>query len=307
MPADRIPIARFSAITKLSQKALRYYDRKGILVPEIRDICTGYRYYTASQLERGVKVRALCSLGFSLEDLMAYLQAEADGNYEAVDRLRERQLLAIQSELLRLTKIEALLQKDRTELIGMALTEPTVKEVPALRVLFKKEKGALSTTIGKLIGELCSLVYLPVNERNGMKVTGPIMSLYYENCADENGCGGRGERAGGKEQKGEDRSSMGDWSEKEVNIEVALPVAGKVEIPASYDSVEIKSLPEARVLSLIHKGSYPTIHKSYQAVFEHMARAGLEVAGPIRELYLNDPANTSENDLMTEIQIPFKN
>lgn len=287
MPADRIPIARFSAVTKISEKALRYYDRKGILVPQYRDPCTGYRYYVASQMQRGVKVRALCSLGFSLEDLKAYLQAEAGGDLETVERLRKKQLSAVQSELLRLQKIEALLQMDEKELIGMALTEPAIKDVPALRVLSRREKGALSATIVKLIGELCSLVSNPANQRGQLKITGPVMSIYYEDCA---------------EGSGEDLSN---WSEKEVNIEVVLPVTGPVEIPDSA-CIELKSLPEARVLSLIHKGSYSTIHKSYQAAFEHMARAGLEVTGPIRELYLNDPGQTAEENLMTEIQIPCK-
>lgn len=288
MPADRIPIARFSAVTKISEKALRYYDRKGILVPEIRDPCTGYRYYTAAQMQRGVKIRALCSLGFSLDDLLEYLQAEADGDLKRAECLRKKQLTTVRSELLRLQKIEALLQEEETELIGMALNEPTVKDVPALRVLSRKEKGALSATIGKLIEELCTLASLPANQRNQLKVTGPVMSLYYEDCADGNG------------------EDLGDWSEKEVNIEVVLPVTGRVEIPESYNSVELKILPQARVISLIHKGSYSTIHQSYQVVFEHMAREGLEVSGPIRELYLNDPALEAEKDLLTEIQVPFK-
>ncbi|MDD1749442.1 MAG: GyrI-like domain-containing protein, partial [Methanothrix sp.] len=227
---------------------------------------------------------------------------------EIVELLRKKQLFAVQSELLHLKKIEALLQKERTELIGMALTEPTVKDVPALRVLSKRGKGALSATIEKLIGELCSLVSLPANQRNQLKVTGPIMSLYYEDCADGNGSRKVEEREEKREEKNREKNinenELSNWSEKEVNIEVALPVTGRVEIPEAYDFVELKSLPEARVLSLIHKGSYPTIHQSYQVVFENMARAGLEVAGPIRELYLNDPAQTAEKDLLTEIQIP---
>lgn len=310
MPADRIPIARFSAVTKISEKALRYYDRKGILVPEIRDPCTGYRYYTAAQMQRGVKIRALCSLGFSLDDLLEYLQAEADGDLKRAECLRKKQLTTVRSELLRLQKIEALLQEEETELIGMALTQPTVKDVPALRVLSRKEKGALSVTIGKLIGELCTLASLPSNQRNQLKVTGPVMSLYYEDCADGNGsekvekCGENSE--GKTDMMNKNGEDLGDWSEKEVNIEVVLPVTGRVEIPELYNSVELKSLPQARVVSLIHKGSYPTIHQSYQVVFEHMAREGLEVSGPIRELYLNDPALEAEKDLLTEIQVPFK-
>lgn len=136
------------------------------------------------------------------------------------------------------------------------------------------------------------------------------MSLYYEDCADGNGSEKKETYAENNEEKTEMKNSngedLGDWSEKEVNIEVVLPVTGRVEIPESHDSVELKSLPQARVISLIHNGSYPTIHQSYQVIFEHMAREGLEVSGPIRELYLNDPALEAEKDLLTEIQVPFK-
>ena len=45
MSGDRITIGKFSSLTYLSQRALRLYDRKGILVPGVRDRITGYRYY----------------------------------------------------------------------------------------------------------------------------------------------------------------------------------------------------------------------------------------------------------------------
>jgi effector-binding domain-containing protein len=222
MPADRIPIARFSAITRISQRALRYYDRLEILVPEARDPFTGYRYYTSSQMELGVKIKAICSLGFSLEDLKTYLQAEACGDWDTVDSLMEERLSAVRLEMLRLKRIEALLN----------------------------------------------------------------------------------DRERGDEHVSVEAEAISDWSEKEVSIEVALPIAGKVEGEGS--GIEVKSLPAARMLSMIHKGSYPTLHKSYQSVFKYMAGAGLEVAGPIRELYLSDPCKTAEEELLTEIQIPYR-
>lgn len=67
MTVDQIPIGRFSVITRLSQKALRYYDQKGILTPEAKDTITGYRYYTGTQIQQGVKIKHLTELGFSLE------------------------------------------------------------------------------------------------------------------------------------------------------------------------------------------------------------------------------------------------
>jgi DNA-binding transcriptional MerR regulator len=69
MTVDRIPISRFSIVTRISPKALRYYDRLGLLVPAAKDLLTGYRYYTADQFELGVRIKTLCALGFGLEEI----------------------------------------------------------------------------------------------------------------------------------------------------------------------------------------------------------------------------------------------
>ena len=76
MTVDQIPITRFSIITRITPKALRYYDQVGLLVPAAKDTLTGYRYYTADQLERGVRVKTLCSLGISLQEVACYLDAK---------------------------------------------------------------------------------------------------------------------------------------------------------------------------------------------------------------------------------------
>jgi DNA-binding transcriptional MerR regulator len=76
MTVDQIPIGRFSVVTSLSLKALRYYDEKGILVPKAKDSFTGYRYYTGDQIAVGVKISTLTGLGFSLEETAGILEAE---------------------------------------------------------------------------------------------------------------------------------------------------------------------------------------------------------------------------------------
>ena len=63
----------------------------------------------------------------------------------------------------------------------MSVTEPVIKEIPEMRVISKREKGTFTVTIGKLIGEICACVNSPENQRNRVKVTGPIMFL----CHDE--------------------------------------------------------------------------------------------------------------------------
>ena len=65
MPADRIAIGRFSSLTHLSQKALRLYDARDILVPMVKDRFTGYRYYSVSQIETALEIKTLSDLSGS--------------------------------------------------------------------------------------------------------------------------------------------------------------------------------------------------------------------------------------------------
>ena len=59
-------IGEFSKLTMISIKMLRHYDEIGLLAPETVDSFTGYRYYSARQLEAAGKIQALKSMGFGL-------------------------------------------------------------------------------------------------------------------------------------------------------------------------------------------------------------------------------------------------
>jgi effector-binding domain-containing protein len=276
MTVDQIPISRFSIITRISPKALRYYDQKGLLVPEAKDTLTGYRYYTADQLERGVRIRTLCTLGFRLDEIAEFLEAEARGDGPKVEALLGEQLSRTQIEIARLQRIEALLEQENKEIMKMALIEPVTKDVPALRIVCKRDKGSCyGEVISRLVGDLCGMLFQAENQRNMVKMAGPVMSIYHDpECKD-----------------------------KDVDVEVAIPITGRIEVA---EGAEVKILPGAKVLAVVHKGSYETLHLTYKEIFDFMAKSGLEFAGPIRELYLNDPAKTSSEDLMTEIQVPIK-
>jgi DNA-binding transcriptional MerR regulator len=177
MTVDQIPISRFSTITRISPKALRYYDQKGLLVPEAKDPFTGYRYYTADQLERGVRIKTLCNLGFSLEEIESFLEAEAKGDGSTVEALLGEQLAKTQSEIARLQRIEALLMQKDKELMKMALIVPVIKEVPALRVISKREKGSYETL---------HLTYKEIFDymmKSGLEFAGPCREIYLNDPA----------------------------------------------------------------------------------------------------------------------------
>ena len=66
-------IGEFSQIARVSGRLLRYYDSIGLLRPQRIDPETGYRYYSAGQLERLNRILALKELGLSLDQVARML------------------------------------------------------------------------------------------------------------------------------------------------------------------------------------------------------------------------------------------
>ena len=91
MIIDQIPIGRYSVITRLSQKALRYYDKKEILIPEAKDPFTGYRYYTGAQIQQGIMIKHLTDLGLNLVEIQRYIKAEKNNDEIIIKKILDTQ------------------------------------------------------------------------------------------------------------------------------------------------------------------------------------------------------------------------
>lgn len=74
--ADEVSIGEFARLSRLSPKALRLYDRTGLLEPARVDAATGSRYYGRGQLERAHLVAALRQVGIPLAEIKSALTAE---------------------------------------------------------------------------------------------------------------------------------------------------------------------------------------------------------------------------------------
>ena len=70
---DLIPIGRFSEATRLSQKALRLYDERGLLRPAHVDPDNGYRSYAPSQVREARLIALLRGAGMSLGGIARFL------------------------------------------------------------------------------------------------------------------------------------------------------------------------------------------------------------------------------------------
>jgi DNA-binding transcriptional MerR regulator len=77
---EEISIGEFARRSRLSLKALRLYDERGVLVPSRVDQASGYRYYDTAQLDQARLVVMLRQLQFPLaavKELLACDPADA--------------------------------------------------------------------------------------------------------------------------------------------------------------------------------------------------------------------------------------
>ncbi|WOF16165.1 MerR family transcriptional regulator [Methanoplanus sp. FWC-SCC4] len=272
MDVEMISIGKFSEITRLSKKALYCYEKKGLLVPVKKDICSGYRYYNSEQIENAIWIGSLINLGFSLDQISLIL-SENDKNSPLVRKLFQECLTRTNNEIRRLEMVRRILSSKNPfeELFKMELLNWKIKEVPANRVISINGEGIYNEIVSELIGKLCEEISIQEKQNSQMKVSGPVMVIYTGDCDDMKG-----------------------------TMEAAIPVTGTFKIKNS--SIRFKNLPAAKVLSVIHKGPYMNLGMAHKKIFDYCQENNLELSGLGRELYLNNPHETSEEDLMTEIQ-----
>jgi len=90
-----------------------------------------------------------------------------------------------------------------------------------------------------------------------------------------------------------------------VRFEACIPIDPESDIKPG-DEVSIKLLPACTVAFTRHQGGFGEVGRTYDRLLEWIGENNYEVAGPSRELYLTNPMQTEEGELVTEIQIPIK-
>ncbi len=76
MREDLISIGQMSRQSGLTVKALRYYDRVGLLPPAIVDVATGFRFYSPEQIPAAIVVARLRSIDVPLDDIASCLDSQ---------------------------------------------------------------------------------------------------------------------------------------------------------------------------------------------------------------------------------------
>jgi effector-binding domain-containing protein len=86
------------------------------------------------------------------------------------------------------------------------------------------------------------------------------------------------------------------------NYEVCMPVKSG----QSQGDIEIRDLPAARCISLLHQGPYEQLSRSYEKALAYVKSKGHKLVPPCREVYLKGPGmffRGNPKKYLTEIQL----
>jgi DNA-binding transcriptional MerR regulator/DNA gyrase inhibitor GyrI len=265
-------IGEFSRISGLSIKALRLYHENGILEPGRIDGTTGYRSYDHQNVERARIILYLRSMDFGLSDIADMLEDAADD--EEVAPFLEKKRGEI------LGKIER--QKDILKTLTFIIK--TEKETAMLSKTseFEVEEKGLDTILiagirfkGKYSD--CGDKFAKIGKAMGFNISGKAFSLYYD----------------------------AEYKEDGADIESCM----QVRKGTSAEGISVRELAGGRCVSLIHKGPYDTIGRSYERIMAYVKEKNLLPMLPSREVYLKGPGmifKGNPENYLTEIQILFE-
>jgi AraC family transcriptional regulator len=168
------------------------------------------------------------------------------------------------------------------------MTDITLTDIPPQTVLGLRRPGRYQELIPQMIMELFVFV-----EEHGIRGAGMPVFLCHETSPDE---------------------MMQAQEAGTADVEVALPVAATpaemaaLPVPVSKEGREIVTcyeLPGGTMATAVHTGPYEECEPTYNDLFAWIKAHGRTITGPIREVYLNDPAEVAPEEILTEIYVPI--
>ncbi|MFB6551922.1 MerR family transcriptional regulator [Streptomyces sp. NPDC056405] len=277
---ELLTIGAFAARARLSAKALRLYDRMGLLVPDHVDEATGYRYYRTGQTERARLVALLRQLDMPLAKVAEVVHADGPGAAVLLDAYWAGVEARVAGQRTLADYLRGRLSGRSSEVYGKFVVETV--DVP--------EQVVISETRHTLAGELpawigASLTRLEEAARGCGGVTAAPFVVYHAEVSMESD--GPAESC----VPVADEAAARVWSEErgrawqsQVRVEPARRLA-------------YTRITKAQV-------AHPQILAAFEAVEEWIAAQGLTVAGPCREVYFADWEASGPEDPVCDIAFP---
>jgi DNA-binding transcriptional MerR regulator len=263
-------IGQFSKIVGMSVKTLRFYHDEGVLAPSFVDPDSGYRYYDLHDAEKARVVAQLRELEFSLSEIREML-AGYDDEADLLEYL-ERHRDVFQERIARyrdvVSSLDRIIDREREAQTTMQNSTFDVEEkvLEPMLIAGVRMKGKYSD---------CGKGFAQIGKNLGRFICGKPFCLYYD----------------------------GEYRPDDADLEACMPVRKpKADIPG----ISIRELPGGRCVSLLHKGPYDQLGRSYARVLDYVRAKGHALQLPSREIYHKGPGMIFKGNpqkYLTEIQI----
>ena len=272
MGKNKLKIGEFSRLGRVTVRALRHYEEINLLVPEIVDRDTGYRYYAVGQLQKIQSITTLKSLGYSLEEIRDLWDDES--HFPSVESL-EQKILACEEEL-------AVLKERRRMLRAVVASQ---KKLHKMEKVYFEALPAITVASHRTIipsfqnlGRLCCEVIGPEMARLGCECPEPGYCYTIEH---------------------------GGYKPQDIDIEYCEKVTKKGADSAIIQFKEIPEVPLAACLKVF--GPYDRLYQSYLDLFAFLEKEGYSIVGAPRACYVDGMWNQEDADKwLTIIQVPVE-
>jgi DNA-binding transcriptional MerR regulator len=246
---------QFAMIGKTTIKALRIYDKMGLLKPEHIDKNNQYKYYSSAQIDEIILINELKSFGFSLNEIKSIKEIN---NATHLKECFKKRLAQLDLEVKEMNNAKESLKKKINELDldvknSKAIFKYSIEKVELDEMIVASCRERINIKeVGRLIGKVYEAIY-----NFSLQAVDSHMIILHNNESDD--------------------SHGDDW-----DIEVCIPVNKKVN-SQSFSTKIIEGKPYAKT---IHVGAFNELGKAHAAVIDWIKENGYEINGSPMEKYL---------------------
>ncbi|WP_405860646.1 MerR family transcriptional regulator [Streptomyces sp. NBC_01515] len=279
---DLLTIGAFAARARLSAKALRLYDRLGLLAPAHVDEVSGYRYYRAAQVERARLVALLRQLDMPLARIASVVEADGADAADLLAAYWTDVETRVAGQRTLAEYLRARLSGRSSEMYGTFVVETV--EVPE-QVLITETRHTLADELPAWIGASLGRLEVAAKECGGVSAA-PFVVYHAEVSMESDGPAEACVPVA-------DEAAARAWAARQGR---ARQTAVRVE-PA-------RRLAYARITKA--QVAHPQILAAFEAVERWVAAEGLRYAGPCREVYFADWEAAGAGDPVCDVAFPVE-
>lgn len=275
-------IGKVSSLCNVSIKTLRYYDKIGLLVPEIRKDDSKYRYYTHEQILTLSIIRRLRHLGVPIKEIKEIItQNDTKSMEKCIHQRLDTIMQTIETLNTQYSEGEHLLERleKGKSLLDVAQSDWTtegiqIEEIPLTPVLFTRRiqnnyKNS-DVSVDRWF-EIFAMV-----SRYKLKALGSVILTYHNNPLEQ-------------------------FYQSDCDLEISIQVNERIDLPIS------KEFGGYTAVTALHFGRNEDIIHTHLKAIKWLNQQGYTIVGPISEEYVVSPVDIqNENDHITKVIIPVE-